>query len=105
MDGYHFYFAYLKFGHGRTTSDAAHEVRDGHINRDEAVALVHKYDGEFPIKYWKDFLEYLDISEKEFWYVADKYRSKHIWEPSGAKFAGYSPQAQYKLWKLKHRVE
>ena len=40
VDGYHFYFAYLKFGHGRATSDAAHEVRDGHITREEAVALV-----------------------------------------------------------------
>ena len=95
----------MKFGICRTTYDAAHEIRDGHINRDEAVALVHKYDGEFPQKYWKEFLDYLDITEKEFWYVADKYRSRHIWEPTGAKFAGYSPEAQYKLWKLKYLVD
>ena len=105
LDGFHWWMAYMKFGICRTTYDAAHEIRDGHINRDEAVALVHKYDGEFPIKYWKNFLEYLNITEKEFWYVADKYRSKHVWTPSGAKFAGYSPEAQYKLWKLNHIVE
>ena len=46
-----------------------------------------------------------DITEKEFWYVADKFRSRHIWEQTGAKFAGYSPEAQYKLWKLKYLVE
>ena len=50
----------MKFGICRATYDAAHEIRDGHINREEAVALVHKYDGEFPIKHWKDFLKYLD---------------------------------------------
>ncbi len=105
LDGFHWWMAYMKFGICRTTYDAAHEIRDGHINRDEAVALVHKYDGEFPNRYWKDFLKYLDITDKEFWYVADKYRSRHIWKPSGAKFSGYSPEAQYKLWKLRHQVE
>ena len=105
LDGFHWWMAYMKFGICRTTYDAAHEIRDGHINREEAVALVHKYDGEFPAKYWKDFLDYLDITEKEFWYVADKYRSKHVWTPSGAKFSGYSPEAQYKLWKLNYLVK
>ena len=39
---------FIKFGIGRATSDAAHEVRDGKITREEAVYLVNKYDGEFP---------------------------------------------------------
>ena len=38
---------FIKFGIGRATSDAAHEVRDGKITREEAVYLVNKYDGEF----------------------------------------------------------
>ena len=50
MDGFHFYMAFIKFGIGRTTSDAAHEVRDGHITREEAGALVKRFDGEFPNK-------------------------------------------------------
>ena len=33
---------YAKFGQGRAMNDAAHEVRDGHISREEAVALVRK---------------------------------------------------------------
>ena len=53
LAGYHNYFAWLKFGHGRATSDAAHEVRDGHITREEAVALVKKYDGELPKKHFE----------------------------------------------------
>lgn len=93
LDGYHYYLAYIKFGIARATSDAAHEVRDGHITREEAVALVHRYDGEFPKQYFKEFLEYLDITEEHFWNVIDMYRPPHLWEKVNGE------------WKLKHRVK
>lgn len=81
-DPFHFYMSLIKFGIGRTISDSAHEVRDGHLTRDEAVALVRRYDQEFPAKYFKEFLRYLDITEEEFWQVVDAYRSisPHLWE-------------------------
>ena len=79
LDGFHYYLAYIKFGHGRCMSDAAHEIRDGHITREEAVALIKKYDGEFPKKYFQDFLEYCDITESEFYEVIESWRSEHIW--------------------------
>ncbi len=95
MDGLHFYLAYIKFGIARTTSDAAHEVRDGHITREEAVALVHRYDGEFPKKYFQDCLEYMDISEEKFWEIVDSFRKRapHLWEQVNGE------------WTLKKRVE
>ena len=79
MDGFHFYLAFIKFGIGRTTSDATHEVRDGHITREEAAALVKKYDGEFPRRWYQEFLSYLDITDEQFWEIVDRYRSPHIW--------------------------
>lgn len=79
FDGFHFYLAYMKFGIGRCTSDAAHEIRDGDITREEAVALVRKYDGEFPAKHFKEFLEYLGIDEEHFQRVCDKFRHNNIW--------------------------
>jgi len=79
LDGFHFYLAYIKFGHGRCLSDAAHEIRDGHISREEAIALIKRYDGEFPKKYYQEFLEYCDITEQEFNAVIDSWRSDHIW--------------------------
>lgn len=93
-DGFHFYLAYIKFGIARATSDASHEIRDGHLTREEGVALVHRYDGELPKKYFPEFLEYLGVSEKEFWEVIDFYRAltPHLWEKSSGE------------WKLKHRV-
>lgn len=80
IDGFHYYLAYIKFGIGRTTSDAAHEIRDGKIDREEGMALIKRYDGEFPQKYFQTFLEYCDITEEEFWEVIDSWRSDHIWE-------------------------
>ena len=79
FDGFHYYLAYIKFGIGRCTQDSAHEVRDGKITREEGVSLVKKYDGEFPKKYFKEFLEFCSISEEEFNKVIDSWRSDHIW--------------------------
>src|SRR3990167_4645533 len=59
LDGLHYYLAYVKFGIGRATSDSAHEIRDGHITREEAVSLVHKFDGEFPTRHWQEACEYM----------------------------------------------
>ena len=78
--GYHNYFAWLKFGHGRATSDAAHEIRDGHITREEGVALVKKFDGELPRKHFKEFLEYIDCKEEEFFMICERFRNTNIWE-------------------------
>jgi N-acetyl sugar amidotransferase len=79
IDGFHYFLAYIKFGLGRCTSDTAHEIRDNHITREEGVALVNKFDGEFPEKYFKTFLEYCDISEDFFWEVINSWRSPHLW--------------------------
>jgi hypothetical protein len=86
LDGFHFYLAYIKFGHGRCTSDAAHEIRDGYLSREEGVALVKKYDGEFPKKYYEIFLEYAGITEQQFNDVIDSWRSYHLWEKKDSKW-------------------
>ena len=91
-DGFHYYLAFLKFGIGRATSDAAHEIRDGHINREEALALVKRYDGEFPKRHFQEFLSYLDISEENFRRVIDSYRAPHLWTKEND------------TWKLNHAV-
>ena len=80
-DGFHFYLSYMKFGLGRATRDAMQDIRCNHITREEGVALVRLYDGEFPKNYFKWFLEYLDITESFFWQVMDRYREKsNVWE-------------------------
>lgn len=94
LDGFHFYLAFIKFGIGRCTSDTAHEIRDGHISREEGIALVRKYDGEFPKKWFKTFLDYCDISEEYFWEVINSWRSPHLW---------YMDEEGE--WRLKHQIK
>lgn len=86
MDGFHYYLRYIKFGLGRCMEDAAHEIRDGHITRDEGIALMKRYEGEFPQKYFKEFLNYLDIDEAHFWEVVDSWRAPHLWEKVDGKW-------------------
>jgi N-acetyl sugar amidotransferase len=93
FDGFHFYLAFIKFGIGRATSDSAHEIRDGLISREEGVALVSKFDGEFPATHFEEFLEYCQISEKDYYSVLDEWRSPHIWD--------YDESS---LWRLRKQV-
>jgi N-acetyl sugar amidotransferase len=93
IDGFHYYLAFIKFGLGRATSDTAHEIRDGHITREEGIALISKFDGEFPKKYFQTFLKYIDVTEEEFNTVIDSWRSPHLWEKIDGE------------WKQKHRID
>jgi len=79
-DPFHYWTTLLKFGIGRTTYDASQEIRNHHITREEGVALVHRYDTEFPRKFFAEFLEYLDMEEAEFFEIADSFRSPHLWK-------------------------
>jgi N-acetyl sugar amidotransferase len=65
LDGLHYYMGYVKFGIGRCTSDAAHEIRDGNLGRDEALALVKKYDGELPARHLGECLDYLGMDRPQ----------------------------------------
>jgi len=53
---------------------------DNKITREEGSQLVKKFDEEFPKKYFKEFLDYISLSEVEFHETVDKFRSPHLWE-------------------------
>ena len=93
IDMFHYFTTLIKFGIGRATYDAAQEVRNDKITREEAVHLVRKYDQEFPNRYYADFLDYIGMTDAEFWKTVDQFRSPHLWDngPNG--------------WNLKHTVE
>jgi N-acetyl sugar amidotransferase len=91
-DPYHYWTTLVKFGIGRATYDASQEIRNGHIEREEGVALVRRYDTEFPRKYFAEFLQYLDMGETEFFEIADSFRSPHLWKRT------------VDGWKLRHQV-
>lgn len=85
VDDLHYWTTYVKFGIGRATYDAAQEIRSGDIDRAEGVALVHKFDGEFPERFLPELLSYLSVPQlpeftrERLWELSDKFRSGHIW--------------------------
>lgn len=83
IDGFHYYLSYLKFGIGRATSDSAHEIRDGIIDRDEGIALVEKYDGEFPEKFVQESLNFWGVSESELHEQLQIWTNKKIFDSNG----------------------
>lgn len=92
-DPYHYWTTLVKFGIGRATYDASQEIRNGHITREEGVALVRRYDQEFPRKYFPEFLDYLAMDEDEFFEIADSFRSPHLWKKTNEG------------WKLRFQVD
>ena len=92
-DGQNYFTMHIKFGHGRCTNDACRDIRDGYLSRDEALQLVKKYDGEFPKKYFNEFLKYIDMSENEYWTIIDDARPEHIWEKKGNEWILKNPPA------------
>ena len=79
-DGFFYYTRFIKYGIGRTTLDAAQEIRNKHITKEEGKRLILRYDGEYPSKYENEFYDYISMTKNEFLDLADKFRPDHIWE-------------------------
>ena len=96
IDDFHYYTTWIKFGIGRATYDAAQEIRSGDITREEGVALVRRFDGEFPERFAEQIFRYLSLPASEFPHAAanfeqpvmdrqyfdrlsDRFRSPHLW--------------------------
>ena len=79
IDDLHYYTTFIKFGIGRATYDASQEIRNQHIDRKEAMALVDRFEGEFPNKYFSEIMKYLGIKEEDFLKLCDSFRSPHLW--------------------------
>lgn len=92
LDGLHYYTTFIKFGIGRATYEASQEIRNRHLRREEGVALVRRFDGEFPDRYFREVMDYIGMDPDRFLELCDQFRSPHLWEnTSGA-------------WHLKHKV-
>jgi N-acetyl sugar amidotransferase len=92
MDGFHYYTTWIKFGLGRASYDSSQEIRNRHLLREEAVALVKRFDGEFPSKYFAEVMDYIELPQERFLALCDRHRSPHLWEKRNDG------------WKLRHPV-
>lgn len=93
LDPWHYTFGFAKWGLSRSHYDCSHEIRDGHITREEAIALVKRFGDELPPQQYVDFAcDYMQISEDYLWGVLDAWRSPHLWTEGTNG------------WELKHQV-
>ncbi len=92
IDIFHYYTLYIKFGIGRATYDASQEIRNKHITREEGVALVQRFDGEFPEKYFNEIMEHIGMKPERFVELCDEFRSPHLWNKENGE------------WKLRYQV-
>ena len=103
MDDFHYFTTFIKFGIGRATYDSCQEIRNGEITRDEAIALIKRFDGEYPKRFESEVFQYLSITEKEFPKayknfknptldydifsdLTGKFRSPHLWKKENEKW-------------------
>jgi N-acetyl sugar amidotransferase len=109
IDDLHYLTTGIKFGIGRASYDAAQEIRSADINREEGVALVKRFDHEYPERFKEELFSYLSLTEKEFpeaskmfenpimdgeyfRLLSDQFRSPHLWYKENGE------------WKLRHAV-
>lgn len=90
VDGFFYWTRWIKFGVGRAMMDSAQEIRNQHITKEEGLALMERYEGEYPARYEREFLEYIGMDRDEFLAIADTFRSPHLWTIEGDE------------WKLRH---
>lgn len=82
----HCYLMYLKFGFGRCTQDVGIDIRRGAITRKQALALVRRYDGEYPEPYIADYLGYFRMTQEEFDSVLDCWANKELFEKQNGRW-------------------
>ncbi len=86
------YIKYLKRGFSRITHLTTLDIKHGRMTREEALSLIDKYEKRKP-RSLEVFLEYLDITEKEFNDIV----LKHVIPPAGAIDPASLPYGP-KLW-------
>jgi len=76
----HTWFKFLKFGHQQVTEFSSLWIRSGSMTRDEAVKFVNEEDYKLDRKMLKDFLDFIEYTEEDFWKAADKFANPDLVE-------------------------
>ena len=76
----HQYFKFIKYGYARATDHASYEIRHNRLTKKQAKEFIIEYDQEFPKKYFKEFLDFLNIDEKFFFEIRDKFTNRELFE-------------------------
>ncbi len=77
---YHQYFKYIKYGYGRSTDHASYQIRNSMLGKEKAKELIIDFDTKKPKKYFKEFIDFLDITEDQFYKKVDQFANKKLFK-------------------------
>jgi N-acetyl sugar amidotransferase len=76
----HHWMKWYKFGFTRLWDNLSLEIRNGRMNRQEAVEIVRASGEERPREEISRFCDYAGITEKCFFEIVDSFRNTDIWK-------------------------
>jgi len=80
--GIHDYFKYLKYGFCRVSDIASSHIRRSRLNREDAIEIIKKRDGNFPWTYLghpiEEVLAKINISIEDFINLCDRFTNKQL---------------------------
>jgi N-acetyl sugar amidotransferase len=76
----HQYFKFIKYAYGRATDHASYQIRHNKLTKKQAKEFIITYDHERPKRYFKEFLEFLDINEEKFFEIRDKFTNQQLFK-------------------------
>jgi hypothetical protein len=83
--GLHDYLKFLRYGYGKVTDHASREIRLKRMTREEGIRLISEYSQKKPAEL-PTFLDWVGMSEGEFWRYADQWRDPRIWSNDGGNW-------------------
>ncbi|MEG2054108.1 MAG: N-acetyl sugar amidotransferase, partial [Oscillospiraceae bacterium] len=89
----HSWLKYPKFGHAAATDYTARYIRYGKMTRAEAIEIIKKRDGALDPLCVRDFCDFCNYTDTEFWAIIDKFYNKDLFFKN-----------QYNEWELKEPI-
>ena len=83
--GTHDYIKFLKYGYGKATDHASRDIRLKHISREDGIKLAKRFDSVEPRVSLDLFLDWIEMTKKEFFDKINTFRDPQIWEKNHDK--------------------
>ena len=76
----HHWLKWYKFGFTRLFDNLSLEIRNGRLSREEALKVIKATADQTPRRDISKFCEFVGVSERKFYEIAEGFRNRAIWE-------------------------
>ena len=82
----HHYIKWYKFGFTRLFDNLSLEIRNGRMTREQALAIIRDKGDQTPRADIEKFCRFVNISEKQFWDILEKFRNPAVWKKENGRW-------------------